>query len=147
TKDRGIQYPVAVDNDFAIWDAFDTYFWPTRYLADRGGVLRDRYVGGGRYDECERELQPLLGIERDPVRVVADGVEAAADWDQLRSQETYLGYLRGDGLVSDHDVEADRVQRFDLPSVLPFNRWALRGEWTVERDRIVASQAGAALAV
>ena len=88
--ERGIEYPVVLDNDLKIWRAFDNHYWPALYFVDPEGVIRDEYFGEGRYDESEAVIQNLLGIDREPVSVVGSGVEAPADWDHLGSPETYL---------------------------------------------------------
>src|SRR5690349_20580914 len=90
--ERSIDYPIAVDNDYAIWDAFANHYWPALYFVDRDGVIRDQQFGEGRYEQSERVLQRLLGVERDLVSVEGAGVEAPADWDHLQTPETYLGY-------------------------------------------------------
>ena len=86
-----IKYPVALDNDFQIWRAFENHYWPALYFVDSDGVIRDEYFGEGRYEESEAVIQDLLGTEREPVPVVGSGVEAPPDWDDLSSPETYLG--------------------------------------------------------
>jgi thiol-disulfide isomerase/thioredoxin len=96
TEERGIEYPVAVDNDYEIWSAFDNRYWPALYFVDAEGVIRDQQFGEGRYEQSERVLQRLLGAERELVSVEGLGVEAAADWDNLRTPETYLGYGRSE---------------------------------------------------
>src|SRR5690348_13028836 len=96
TEARGIDYPVAADNDYAVWQAFDNHYWPALYFVDREGVIRDSHFGEGRYEQSERTIQQLLGIERELVRVEGTGVEAEADWDNLRTPETYLGRARGE---------------------------------------------------
>ena len=95
TQERAIDYPVAVDNDYAIWDAFANHYWPALYFVDRDGIIRDQHFGEGRYEQSERVIQRLLGVERELVSVEGVGVEAQADWDHLRTPETYLGYERG----------------------------------------------------
>src|SRR6059058_1201474 len=95
-KERGIDYPVAVDNDYAIWSAFDNHYWPALYFIDTEGLIRDSHFGEGRYEESERVIQQLLGIERELISVNGVGVEAPADWDNLQTPETYLGYSRGE---------------------------------------------------
>src|SRR3954449_10071061 len=90
TKERNIDYPVSVDNDYAIWSSFDNNYWPALYFVDREGIIRDEHFGEGRYDQSERQIQRLLGGDRKPVSVEGVGVEAAADWDHLRTAETYL---------------------------------------------------------
>ena len=129
--ERGIDYPVALDNDYAIWGAFDNHYWPALYLVDRDGIIRDHHFGEGRYEQSEREIQRLLGVQRDRTPVEADGVEAEADWDNLRSPETYLGYARG-----------------DLPATtehLRLNRWGTAGVWTTAAERVVLDEPGGSL--
>ena len=91
-----IDYPVAVDNDYAIWSGFANKYWPALYFVDAEGVIRDEHFGEGRYQHSERIIQRLLGLERELVSVDGIGVEAAADWDHLRTPETYLGDARGE---------------------------------------------------
>jgi hypothetical protein len=92
TKERGIDYPVAVDNDYEIWSAFANHYWPALYFVNADGIIRDHHFGEGRYEPSERVIQWLLGVERELVSVEGLGVEAEADWDRLRTPETYLGY-------------------------------------------------------
>ena len=134
TAERGIDYPVAVDNDYAVWSAFDNHYWPALYFADRDGALRDVHFGEGRYEASERRIQELLGIDREPIAVEGTGVEAAADWENLASPETYLGSLRG----------GTRTHR--PPRDLRLNQWALDGTWTVGRESVVAGAPGASIA-
>jgi hypothetical protein len=128
---RGIDYPVAVDSDYAIWKAFDNHYWPALYFIDREGRIRDRHFGEGRYEESERRIQELLGVEREPVPVRGEGVEAEADWDTLRTPETYLGYGRGERFSSPDGAAFDEPHMYIPPEVLAPNSWALAGEWTI----------------
>src|SRR5436309_12718385 len=89
TEAMAIDYPVALDNDYAVWSAFDNNYWPAEYFVDADGLIRDHHFGEGRYEESERRIQRLLGIERELVSVEGVGVEAEADWDNLRTPETY----------------------------------------------------------
>jgi thiol-disulfide isomerase/thioredoxin len=139
-KDRGIDYPVAVDNDYGIWSAFDNHYWPALYFVDDAGVIRDQHFGEGRYEQSERQIQRLLGIERAPIAVEGHGVEAEADWEHLQTPETYLGSAR-----SDHPAPADR-HAYQLPERLRLNQWALAGEWTVGRESVVLDRAGGSIA-
>jgi hypothetical protein len=132
-RDREIDYPVAVDSDYAVWTAFDNHYWPALYFADREGVIRDFHFGEGRYEESERTLQRLLGISRPPVAVVGVGPEAAADWDTVRTNETYLGRGRGEG-------------PYQGATYLPFNRWALDGDWTSGSEEVALNKAGGTIA-
>jgi thiol-disulfide isomerase/thioredoxin len=130
--ERTIDYPVALDNDYAIWSAFDNHYWPALYFVDRDGVIRDHHFGEGRYEQSERVIQELLGVKRDLVPVGAAGVEAEADWDNLRSPETYLGYARGERLAS--------------PDHLRLNQWGLAGGWTTGAENVVLETAGGSIA-
>ena len=134
TGERAIDYPVAADNDYAIWNAFANRYWPALYFADEDGVIRDEYFGEGRYEGSERVIQRLLGVERELVSVEGQGVEAEADWDHLQTPETYLGHWRG-------ERRAD-----EPPERLPFNHWALSGEWTIGPENVVLDRAGGSIA-
>ena len=131
-EDRDIDYPVAVDSDYEIWSAFANRYWPALYFVDTEGIIRDQHFGEGRYELSERMIQQLLGVEREPVSVEGVGVEAEADWDHLRTPETYLGDGRGGSAAS-----------LDQLSV---NNWALSGEWTVGQENVVLDQAGGSIA-
>lgn len=132
--ERGIDYPVAVDNDYKVWTAFDNHYWPALYFLDSDGVVRDQHFGEGRYEESERVLQLLLGVDREPVAVEGVGVEAPADWDHLRTPETYLGFARGERFASDGPV--DRAShRYEIPERLPLNHWGLAGQWTIGSEK------------
>jgi thiol-disulfide isomerase/thioredoxin len=134
TKAMAIDYPVALDNDYAVWSAFDNNYWPALYFVDRDGVIRDQHFGEGRYEESERTIQRLLGVDRDPVPVEGVGIEADADWDNLETPETYLGRARGE-------------RRSDAsPEQLRSNQWALAGEWTIGRENVVLDEAGGSIA-
>jgi thiol-disulfide isomerase/thioredoxin len=122
TKERAIDYPVAVDNDYEVWSAFANRYWPALYFVDAEGRIRDQHFGEGRYEESERVIQGLLGVERELVSVEGQGVEKAADWDHLGTPETYLGSARSDQSAS------------------------LRGEWTVGSENVVLDQAGGSIA-
>jgi thiol-disulfide isomerase/thioredoxin len=131
-EQRGIDHPVAIDNDYAIWSAFANRYWPALYFADAEGVIRDHHFGEGRYEQSERTIQRLLGVERELVSVEGAGVEAEADWDHLRTPETYLGSARGERRV---DAEHLRL-----------NQWTLRGAWTTGPENVVLEQPGASIA-
>ncbi len=146
TRARGIDYPVAVDNDYAIWSAFDNHYWPALYFVDSDGIIGDQHFGEGRYEQSERFIQQLLGIQRELVSVEGVGVEAEADWDHLRTPETYLGYGRGDQFASPDGATFDERRAYELPEHLLLNHWALAGEWTIGRERVVLDQAGGTIA-
>jgi thiol-disulfide isomerase/thioredoxin len=131
-EDRAIDYPVALDNDYAVWDAFANQYWPALYFVDAEGIIRDEHFGEGRYEQSERSLQRLLGVERELVSVEGLGVEAEADWDHLRTPETYLGSGRGERLASAEDLR--------------LNQWALTGDWTIGRENVALDEAGGSIA-
>jgi hypothetical protein len=146
TNERAIDYPVALDNDYAIWSAFDNHFWPALYFADPDGNIRDDHFGEGRYEQSERVIQRLLGVEREPVSVEGLGVEAQADWDRLRSPETYLGYWRSARFASPDGAALDERRAYETPRHLGINQWALAGEWTIGRENVALDQAGGSIA-
>jgi thiol-disulfide isomerase/thioredoxin len=146
TAERGIDYPVVVDNDYAVWSAFSNHYWPALYFVDREGAIRDTHFGEGRYEQSERVLQRLLGIDRPPIVVRGTGVEAEADWPNLRSPETYLGYVRGEQLASPGGAVVGGTHDYSLPQVLRANQWALDGGWTVGRENVVADRPDAGIA-
>ena len=131
---REIDYPVAVDNDYSVWSAFANHYWPALYFVDREGVIRDQHFGEGRYEESERVIQELLGIEREHVSVEGVGVEAPADWDHLGTPETYLGLGRSAGRVP------------VPPADLALNQWTLVGEWTTGPENLVLDEPGGSIA-
>jgi thiol-disulfide isomerase/thioredoxin len=128
----GVAFPVVIDNDFAIWRSFQNRFWPAIYLLDGDGFLRFHHFGEGAYEEIEREIQRLLGVDEPPVRVEASGVAEAADWDTLETPETYVGRLRGE-------------RRTDA-SELAINEWALTGDWGVGDESAVLEAPGGRIA-
>jgi thiol-disulfide isomerase/thioredoxin len=146
TKERGIDYPVAVDNDYGIWSAFDNHYWPALYFVDADGIIRDHHFGEGRYEQSERVIQQLLGVERDLVSAVGLGVEAEADWDHLRTPETYLGFGRSDHFGSPGGAALNERRAYQLPERLRLNHWALAGEWTIGRENVLLEQAGGSIA-
>jgi SAM-dependent methyltransferase len=146
TKDMAIDYPVAADNDYAIWSAFDNNYWPGLYFVDRDGIIRDQHFGEGRYEQSERVIQRLLGVEREFVSVEGLGVEAEADWDNLRTPETYLGYERSDQFASPNGATLEERVAYELPERLRLNQWALAGEWTIGREKVVLEQADGSIA-
>ena len=144
-REREIDYPVAVDNDYGIWSAFDNHYWPALYFIDKEGVIRDQQFGEGRYEESERVIQRLLGVQRELVSVEAVGVEAAADWNDLQTPETYLGYGRSERFAP-ADGATLEPNAYQLPNRLEVNHWALAGDWTIGSENVVLDQAGGSIA-
>ena len=144
TKERGIDYPVAVDSAYAVWSAFDNHYWPALYFIDADGIIRDSHFGEGRYEQSERVIQRLLGIDREPIVVEGHGVEAAADWDHLRTPETYLGDGRNERFASPGRATFER-RTYELPEHLRLNHWALAGEWTIGQEKVVLDRPGGSI--
>jgi thiol-disulfide isomerase/thioredoxin len=134
-KDMAVEYPVALDSDYAIWRAFGNRYWPAVYIADAEGRIRHHQFGEGGYEECERVVQQLLreagrdGVGDNLVSVADYGFEAQADWTTLQTPETYLGYEQAQNFA---DGEPDRLE---------LNQWALSGDWTVEPGASVLNAA------
>jgi thiol-disulfide isomerase/thioredoxin len=140
-----IEYPVVIDNDYAIWRAFRNQYWPALYFIDPGGRIRERHFGEGEYDRSEKNIQRLLadagiaGPRDGLVSTAGDGLEAAADWGNLRSPETYVGYDRMQNFSSRGGADPDRRRDYSAPGRLALNEWALAGQWTVGRQATVLS--------
>jgi thiol-disulfide isomerase/thioredoxin len=147
-KDLRIDYPVALDSDYEVWRAFDNYFWPALYFADAQGRIRHHYFGEGEYQQSEMVLQQLLAdagsdVGRDLVSPDAGGIEAPADWDSLRTPETYTGYERTGRFASPGGMLPGRSHDYSAPERLGLNEWALAGEWTVGEQATTADDVGA----
>jgi thiol-disulfide isomerase/thioredoxin len=146
-RDLRVDYPVVIDNDYAIWDAFGNRYWPALYFVDAQGQIRHHRFGEGDYEQSEAIIQRLLteaGVGRighDLVSVDARGVEAAADWDSLWSPENYLGYGRTENFASSNGAVLDTPHGYVPPARLALNQWALAGNWTVGRQAVVLNQA------
>ena len=146
TTERAIEYPVAIDNDYAIWDAFANRFWPALYFVDEQGTIRDRSFGEGRYEQSEQAIKDLLGVARKPVMVEGFGVEEEANWDELHSLETYLGYARSERFASPGGAAPDQRRAYELPEELAVDHWALASEWTIGREKVVLDRPGGSIA-
>jgi thiol-disulfide isomerase/thioredoxin len=145
-KERAIGNPVALDSDYAVWNAFNNHYWPALYFVDTHGIIRDHHVGEGRYENSERVIQHLLGVERELVSVEGVGVEAEADWEHLSSPETYLGYGRSNQFASPGGASSEKHRTYELPARLRLNTWALAGEWTIGRESAALDHPGGSIA-
>ncbi len=151
-KDLRVDFPIALDNDFAVWRAFDNQYWPSLYVVDPEGRIRHHQFGEGGYEESERAIRQLLEEARHrdlgdpPAPVEGRGPEAAADWANLRSPETYVGYARGESFASPGGVSPDERRAYTVPARLRLNQWALSGEWTIARKAAMVNQAGGRIA-
>ncbi len=148
----GIEYPIAVDSDYRIWRAFGNQYWPALYFADVDGRIRHHRFGEGEYEYSETVLQQLVAatgageVAREPASVHARGVEAPADWSQVLSPETYVGYDRAEGFASPGGASRDVPRDYEVPDVLRLNRWALAGAWTVGPQAAVLNAPGGRIA-
>jgi len=151
-KDMRVSYPIAIDNDYAIWSAFNNHYWPALYLVDAQGRIRYHQFGEGAYEQSEMILQQLLaeagigGIAHELVSVDAQGAEAAADWGDLRSPENYVGYERTENFASPDGAVVDKPRVYSAPARFSLNHWALAGEWTVGRGATVLHAANGRIA-
>ncbi len=146
-KDLNIRYPVALDADLKIWQAFNNQYWPAHYFIDAEGRIRAHHFGEGEYDKSEAIIQQLLkeaGQTNVPGGIVdpnATGAQAKADTDDVQSSETYVGYERGQSFASDH-VATDKPSDYAAPPHLNLNQWALGGNWTIGAQMTVLNKPG-----
>jgi cytochrome c biogenesis protein CcdA/thiol-disulfide isomerase/thioredoxin len=145
-----IKYPVAVDDNFAIWRSFDNQYWPAHYFIDAQGQIRHHHFGEGEYAESERVIQRLLAeagksdVPTDLVAVSASGAEAASDAVDVRSPETYIGYERAENFVSPGGAVNDAARAYG-PGMPRLNEWGLSGDWTVHAENAVLDQEGGSI--
>ena len=152
--DLGVDYPVAIDNDYAIWRAFDNQYWPAHYFADAQGRIRYEHFGEGEYDQSERVIQQLLveagHADAASVPIGLDGaaehgVQRQADNADMRSPETYVGFERAEGFASPGGVVQDRAHDYGAPSNPELNQWGLRGDWSVGAEHATLATSGGAI--
>src|SRR5438034_4160313 len=141
-----VTYPVAVDSDHAIWEAFANQYWPALYFVDAEGRIRHHRFGEGDYERSEVAIKQLLaeagveGVGDELVSVHPQGPEVAADWGSLGSGETYLGYRRTDGFASPGGLVSNEARVYEVPDRLRRNRWALSGDWTATPEAVVLNE-------
>ena len=140
-RDMRVEYPIAIDNDYAVWQAFSNNYWPALYFVDAEGLIRHHQFGEGDYANSERIIQELLADagtsgDRVPASVDARGAEVPADWDSLESPETYVGYARAERFASPGGIAYDERRAYTIPERLSsiIGRWAATGQWS-ERPR------------
>jgi cytochrome c biogenesis protein CcdA/thiol-disulfide isomerase/thioredoxin len=144
-KDLGINYPVAIDNDYKIWRAFNNEYWPAHYFADAQGRIRYHHFGEGDYAESERVIQQLLReagaakVADGLIDASAEGVQLAPDMNEVQSPETYVGYQRSEHFVPETSLVPDKSTNYNPPSQLALNDWSLGGQWTVGSERAISS--------
>jgi cytochrome c biogenesis protein CcdA/thiol-disulfide isomerase/thioredoxin len=151
-RDLGIKYPVAMDNQYAIWNAYKNQYWPAHYLIDAQGRIRDQHFGEGKYQETEQMIRDLLmeanqgrlAMDDELVQVAGSGATAAPSA-SARSPETYLGYARQENLSSPEAISKDAAANYSAPGTLDMNHWALSGKWLVTAESSALQDAGGAI--
>ncbi len=152
-KELEVGFPIAVDSDYAVWEAFSNRYWPALYFVDAQGRIRHHHFGEGEYEQAERVIQQLLaeagrtGVARELVAVEGRGAEVAADWNNLRTPETYVGYARADSFASPQVEVLDQSRVYTVPARLRLNQWALSGDWTKKKELAMSNRAGARIAL
>lgn len=147
-----VPYPIAIDSDYGVWNAFDNHYWPAVYIADAQGRIHYHHFGEGEYAMQEMVIQQLLleagatDLDLDLVDVDPVGLEIAADYRTLRSPETYLGYDRASGMSSPDGLWADTPHDYAPPGHLSLNEWAPTGQWAISGRAATSTSAGARLA-
>jgi len=141
----GVSYPVAVDSDYRVWDAFKNEYWPADYFIDRNGTIRHHHFGEGDYDQSERVIQQLLrenggaDAQNAGVRLSAPGVEAPPSGD-IASPETYVGYRRADNFASAEKLQPSRPASYTAPARPALNQWGFAGSWNVGGEAAVVAE-------
>jgi thiol-disulfide isomerase/thioredoxin len=145
-KSMRLDYPIAIDNDHAIWRAFNNNVWPALYFVDATGRIRHHQLGEGNYDRAELVIQQLLAeignssVANGFASVDARNAEAPADWNSLRSPETYVGYERSESFASPGGAATNKSHNYAAPSHLKLNQWALSGDWTIHEQGAVLNK-------
>ena len=147
-----MDYPVAMDNDYVIWNAFKNEYWPALYFIDAKGRVRHHLFGEGDYEASERMIQQLLikagasGVTQGLVSVAPEGIEVAADWGSLKTPETYAGYERTVNFSSPGGIARNKAHVYAAPAGLKLNHWALSGDWTIRQGSALLNQANGRVA-
>jgi cytochrome c biogenesis protein CcdA/thiol-disulfide isomerase/thioredoxin len=146
-RDLGVTYPVALDNELKIWQAFNNQYWPAHYFIDAEGRIRHHHFGEGEYDQSENVIRQLLaeagksGVPQGSVAPRAEGALAAPDMSAIQSPETYIGYGRGTNFASGA-VQYDKSANYAVPHALALNQWGLSGRWTIGEEKSALREAG-----
>ena len=150
-QERGVTYPIAIDNNRAIWSGFGNHYWPALYFIDASGRVRDHRFGEGSYEAAELRIRQLLaaagsGGQPESVALEARGPEVGADWGSLKSPETYIGHQKAQNFESPGGTAVKMRRAYTVPPGLRLNQWALSGEWTVKTEAAVLNAAGGRIA-
>ena len=145
-----VRYPVAIDNDFAVWRAFENHYWPALYFIDAQGRIRHHRFGEGEYEESEMVLQTLLRdagaeVEQGLVTIAPTGSEAPADWATLGSPESYVGYERSQGFASPGGIVPDERHLYSAPTEFGRNQWSLSGDWSIGAVPVRLNESGGSI--
>lgn len=144
-KALDVPYPIAIDSDYGVWRAFDNHYWPAVYIADTQGRIRYHHFGESEYAMQEMVIQQLLveagakDVAMDLVSVDPVGLEVAADYQTLRSPETYAGYRQAAGMASPDGLHADEAYDYTRPERLRLNEWAPQGSWSISSRAATAT--------
>jgi thiol-disulfide isomerase/thioredoxin len=142
-RNLNVVFPVAIDSKYRIWQSFNNQAWPAQYVVDARGRIRYHHFGEGDYGEIERVIQELLkengaaGLASGTTSVSGVGIEAAPDWTEERSPETYIGYRQAQDFASPEKVHKNSIQVFSAPLKLSLNQWGLGGSWSVNGESAV----------
>jgi len=142
-----VTFPVAIDSNYRVWQSFNNQAWPAQYLVDAKGRVRYHHSGEGDYGNIERVIQQLLkengatGLASDTTGVSAAGIEAAPDWANVRSPETYIGYRQAENFASPERLRKDSTQLFSAPAKPLLNHWGLSGSWNINAESAVLQAA------
>ncbi|MGF6724545.1 thiol-disulfide isomerase/thioredoxin [Paraburkholderia sp. GAS41] len=154
SRELGVDYPVAIDNDYAIWRGLNNEYWPAQYFIDAQGRIRHHNFGEGDYAKSEKVIQILLteagnaNAQASPASQKNNpmpGVEVAADLADLRSPETYIGYGEADNFVSPGGEAQDETHTYVAPAKPAVNEWGLAGQWRIEKDRATLAVASGSI--
>ena len=152
TRSLRVDYPVAIDSDYRVWRAFGNQYWPALYFVDAKGNIRHHQFGEGGYEHSESVIQALLaetgatGFDPAPLVIDAAGVEAAADWDNVGSPETYVGVARRNNFVSTRSAGFEASQALTIPEQLSLNQWGLAGDWSIGQESATSHAADGRIA-
>jgi thiol-disulfide isomerase/thioredoxin len=145
-RNLNVVFPVAIDSDYRLWQSFNNQAWPAQYLVDGKARIRYHHLGEGDYGETERVIQELLkengatGLASVTTSISGTGIEAAPDWTDERSPETYIGYRQAQNFASPEKVHKDSVERYSAPAKLSLNHWGLSGSWNVNAESAVLQE-------